>query len=74
MARMKRFKVITATCISTSIISGIGMHRGHFTHIFVDEAGQATEPEALVPIRMMADKATNVVLSGDPKQLGPNCE
>ncbi|KAJ3568903.1 hypothetical protein NP233_g5406 [Leucocoprinus birnbaumii] len=71
MGRMKRFKVIVATCISASIISGIGMPRGHFTHIFVDEAGQATEPEALVPIRMMVDKATNVVLSGDPKQLGP---
>ncbi|KAF5350994.1 hypothetical protein D9756_008292 [Leucocoprinus leucothites] len=69
--RMKRFKVIVATCISSSIISGIGMPRGHFTHIFVDEAGQATEPEALVPIKMMGGKGTNVVLSGDPKQLGP---
>ncbi|KAJ3565235.1 hypothetical protein NP233_g7766 [Leucocoprinus birnbaumii] len=71
MGRMKRFKVIVATCTSASVISGIGMPRGHFTHIFVDEAGRATEPEALVPIRMMADKATDVVLSGDPKQLGP---
>ncbi|KAJ3508690.1 hypothetical protein NLJ89_g5619 [Agrocybe chaxingu] len=41
------------------------------THIFVDEAGQATEPEAFVSIKTMADPNTNVVLSGDPKQLGP---
>lgn len=71
IGRMKRFRIVIATCVSASIISGIGMPRGHFTHIFVDESGQATEPEALVPIKMMADDATNVVLSGDPKQLGP---
>ena len=47
------------------------MARGHFTHIFIDEAGQATEPEAFVSIKMMADTKTNVILSGDPKQLGP---
>jgi len=47
------------------------MARGHFTHIFIDEAGQATEPEAFVSIKMMADTRTNIILSGDPKQLGP---
>ena len=47
------------------------MRRGHFSHIFIDEAGQATEPETFVSIKMMADTNTNVVLSGDPKQLGP---
>lgn len=40
---MKRFKVIVSTCISAAVYSGIGMARGHFTHIFVDEAGQASE-------------------------------
>lgn len=71
MPIMKAFKVIVSTCVSASIVSGIGMARGHFTHIFIDEAGQATEPEAFVSIKMMADNKTNVVLSGDPKQLGP---
>ncbi|KAF9441766.1 RNA helicase [Macrolepiota fuliginosa MF-IS2] len=71
IGRMKRLKVIVSTCVSASIIPGIGMPRGHFTHIFVDEAGQATEPEALPAIKMMADNSTNVILSGDPKQLGP---
>ena len=71
MPRMKAFKVIVSTCVSASIVSGIGMARGHFTHIFIDEAGQATEPGAFVSIKMMADNKTNVVLSGDPKQLGP---
>lgn len=71
MSRLKRFRVIVSTCISASFCSGVGMARGHFTHIFIDEAGQATEPEAFVSIKMMADTKTNVILSGDPKQLGP---
>lgn len=71
LAVVKRYRVVVTTCISAAILSGIGMARGHFSHIFVDEAGQATEPEVFVAIRMMADTATNVVLSGDPKQLGP---
>ncbi|KIK60713.1 hypothetical protein GYMLUDRAFT_998794 [Collybiopsis luxurians FD-317 M1] len=71
MSDMLRFRVIVTTCVSASIMKGIGMPRGHFSHIFVDEAGQATEPEVMIGIKSMADNSTNVVLSGDPKQLGP---
>lgn len=71
MGRMMGFRVLVTTCVSASVAHGIGLPRGHFTHIFIDEAGQATEPEAFVSIRMMADTKTNIVLSGDPKQLGP---
>ncbi|KAG1741528.1 RNA helicase [Suillus paluster] len=68
---LKRYKVIVCTCVSASIPYGIGIARGHFTHIFVDEAGQATEPEVMIGIKTMADNATNIVLAGDPRQLGP---
>jgi helicase MOV-10 len=71
MDRLENFKVIVSTCGSSSVFSGVGMARGHFTHIFIDEAGQATEPEAFVSIKTLADSKTNVILSGDPKQLGP---
>ncbi|PPQ72286.1 hypothetical protein CVT24_004675 [Panaeolus cyanescens] len=71
MERMKRFRVIVSTCVSSSFASGIGMPRGHFSHIFVDEAGQATEPEAALAIKLLGDEKTNFVLGGDPKQLGP---
>ena len=71
MDRLKNFKVIVSTCNSAAVFSGIGVASGHFTHIFIDEAGQATEPETFVSIKMLADSKTNVVLSGDPKQLGP---
>ncbi len=71
VATLKRFRVIVSTCVSASFAHGVGMPRGHFTHIFVDEAGQATEPEVMIGIKTMADNDTNIVLSGDPKQLGP---
>ena len=69
--RFKLFKVVVSTCISASVSDAIGIPRGHFTHIFIDEAGQATEPESLVSIKTLADAKTNIVLTGDPKQLGP---
>lgn len=69
--RMAAFRAIVTTCVSASVVYGIGMHRGHFTHIFVDEAGQATEPEVMIAIKTMADSNTNIILAGDPKQLGP---
>jgi helicase MOV-10 len=71
MDRLQNFQVIVSTCVSASVFSGIGMARGHFTHIFIDEAGQATEPETFVSIKTLAGSKTNVILSGDPKQLGP---
>jgi len=69
--KMASFRVIITTCLSGCVPPGIGLPRGHFTHIFVDEAGQASEPECLVPITNVLGDRTNVVLSGDPCQLGP---
>lgn len=66
-----KFRVIVATCVSSSLPYAIGVPRGHFSHIFIDEAGQALEPEAMISVRTMAGPETNIVLSGDPKQLGP---
>lgn len=71
IAVLKRFRVVVSTCVSGSVCYNIGIPRGHFSHIFFDEAGQATEPETMITVKTMADNATNVILSGDPKQLGP---
>jgi helicase MOV-10 len=71
MDHLKKFKVVVSTCGSAGVFSGVGMARGHFMHIFIDEAGQATEPELFLSIKMIPDRKTNVILSGAPKQLGP---
>ena len=43
---------------------------GVFTHIIVDEASQAWEPETMIPLSLIEHK-TRVLIAGDPKQLGP---
>jgi helicase MOV-10 len=70
-AYVSNFRVVVTTCVGAAFARNIKMRRGHFSHIFVDEAGQGTEAEAMVSIKGMADDRTNLILSGDPKQLRP---
>ncbi|XP_043691441.1 probable RNA helicase SDE3 isoform X2 [Telopea speciosissima] len=65
------YRIIVSTYMSASYLSAEGINRGHFSHIFLDEAGQSSEPETMVPISNLCRRETVVVLAGDPKQLGP---
>ena len=47
------------------------LRQDHFTHAFIDEAGQATEPLTLVPLGLVNGISGQIVLCGDPLQLGP---
>ena len=49
-----RYRVVVCTCVTAGILYSLGLSVGHFTHVFVDEAGQATEPECLIPLGMLA--------------------
>ncbi|CAE6366471.1 unnamed protein product [Rhizoctonia solani] len=69
--KLNSYRVVVATCSSAALLFRHGVDPGAFTHIFVDEAGQGSEPEVMVPILTMVGPKTNIVLSGDPKQLGP---
>ncbi|XP_045410664.1 RNA helicase Mov10l1 [Lemur catta] len=69
--KASRFRVIITTCSSAGLFYQIGVRVGHFTHVFVDEAGQASEPECLIPLGLISDVSGQIVLAGDPMQLGP---
>ncbi|KAG8972234.1 hypothetical protein FRB90_010274, partial [Tulasnella sp. 427] len=69
--KLMEYRVVVCTCASGSLPHGVGVPNGHFTHIFVDEAGQASEPEVMIPIQLNGNTETTVILAGDPKQLGP---
>jgi len=61
----------------TRLVTG-GIPAGHFSHLFIDESGHAVEPEALIPVAGLFTSEKEkykllgqLVLAGDPKQLGP---
>ncbi|XP_047317361.1 probable RNA helicase SDE3 [Impatiens glandulifera] len=68
---LQSFRIIICTYMSSCLLHAEGVQRGHFSHIFLDEAGQASEPETMVPLSNLCLRRTVVVLAGDPKQLGP---
>ena len=49
-----RYKVVLTTCVNAGTFYALGLSRDHFTHVYVDEAGQATEPECLIPVGLGA--------------------
>ncbi|CAI9262711.1 unnamed protein product [Lactuca saligna] len=66
-----RYRIIISTYTSASLLYAEGLQMGHFSHIFLDEAGQASEPESMIPISHFYRRDTVIVLAGDPVQLGP---
>ncbi|KAA0718491.1 RNA helicase [Triplophysa tibetana] len=64
-------RIVVSTCSSAGMMYQIGLRVCHYTHVFLDEAGQATEPETLIPLGLLSEESGQIVLAGDPKQLGP---
>lgn len=63
--------VVVATLTKAGGLINLGVPRGHFDLIVVDEGGQAFEAEAMAPIGCLLGPSAQLVLGGDPKQLGP---
>lgn len=57
--------VVCSTC---STAGSMRFNKTVFRHVLIDEAAQAIEPEALIPLTHGAER---VVLVGDQKQMGP---
>ncbi|XP_044287987.1 helicase MOV-10 [Varanus komodoensis] len=76
---LKNYRVIITTLVPAGRLVTADFPPGHFSHVFIDESGQACETESLIAIAgilTMMDPKTNakggqLVLAGDPKQLGP---
>ncbi|XP_050666667.1 probable RNA helicase armi [Leptidea sinapis] len=66
-----RHRVTIATCNCVGALYYMGFPKGHFTHILIDEAGQALEPEIMIPLSFTDKNNGQVILAGDPMQLGP---
>jgi helicase MOV-10 len=70
-AKLRAYRVVISTCSSAALLQTLKIRAGHFSHIVIDEAAQAEEPLALIPIAFFSNEDTNVILAGDPHQLGP---
>ncbi|XP_060926857.1 putative helicase mov-10-B.2 [Limanda limanda] len=71
-AELMEYRVMVTTLVTAGRLVTGGIPAGHFTHVFVDEAGHAVETECLIPLAGLLHAQTGqVVLAGDPKQLGP---
>lgn len=66
-----RCRIVLCTCVTAGALHSLALAPGHFSHVFVDEAGQAAEPECLIPVSLLAGSQGQAVLAGDPMQLGP---
>uniref|UniRef100_A0AAR2L8C5 RNA helicase n=1 Tax=Pygocentrus nattereri TaxID=42514 RepID=A0AAR2L8C5_PYGNA len=66
---LMQYKILVTTVFTAGRLVTGGLPVGHFTHIFVDEAGHAVESEVIVGL--LHAETGQLVLAGDPKQLGP---
>jgi hypothetical protein len=71
LQRVLESKVVVATLATAASLHNLGVRRGHFDLIVVDEAGQAQEPEAIAAAACLLGPDSQLVVAGDPQQLGP---
>uniref|UniRef100_A0AAY4B674 RNA helicase n=1 Tax=Denticeps clupeoides TaxID=299321 RepID=A0AAY4B674_9TELE len=69
---LMEYKILVTTVVTAGRLVSGGLPKNHFSHIFVDEAGHAVEPETIIGVAgLLGAEEGLLVLAGDPKQLGP---
>ena len=71
MAELSQYKIIVTTLVTAGKLVSAQFPKDFFQYVFVDEAGQATEPETCIALGGILSTAGHLVMAGDPYQLGP---
>lgn len=65
-----KHRIVVVTLSISMELANLDLPKGYFTHIFLDEAAQAMECEAIMPLAL-ANDSTRIVLAGDHMQMSP---
>ncbi|XP_030962090.1 probable RNA helicase SDE3 isoform X3 [Quercus lobata] len=67
LAKLRKFKIILSTFVSSFRLYNEGIPAGHFSHIFLVDASSTIEPEATIALANFANENTAVIVTGAPK-------
>lgn len=67
---LSRHRLLIGTCVALGTLIQCGLE-DHFTHIIIDESGQCFETAVMIPISLVEKNIGQIILAGDPMQLGP---
>ena len=42
-AKLRAFSIVVCTCVSAALLTAAGVPAAHFSHVFIDECGHATQ-------------------------------
>lgn len=70
-SKIMNYRICIGTLSCFGSMMQVKFAKDHFSHVIIDEAGQATEPQTLIPMTFLSKFSGQIVLAGDPKQLGP---
>lgn len=70
-AQLKKARVVIGTLATAAKLYNLFSPCCRFDCVFIDEAGQALEPECIAPLATLMASNGQVVLAGDHQQLGP---
>ncbi|KAF3946693.1 hypothetical protein CMV_027068 [Castanea mollissima] len=66
LQKLRKFKIILSTFVSSFRLHNQGIAAGHFSHIFLVDASSTTEPEATIALANFANENTSVIVTGAP--------
>lgn len=67
---VKNYKIVVGTSSIIGKLLNASSLRNHFTHAVIDEAGQCTEADVLIPM-VLVGKNGQTIMAGDPMQMAP---